>query len=122
MEEIERSGNNITTKQKDQLTVYEVMYEMLSRGFEFMEPKLGISEACKFKVHDGKIILPFNAIAGIGDLAAESLTCAYNESEFMTLEEVMDRTKLSSTNIEDLKRHGMFEGLPDSAQMTLFEL
>lgn len=122
MDEIERSGNNMTTKQKDQLTVYEVMYEMFSRGFEFSEPILGISDACKFKVHQGKILLPFNSIAGIGDLAAESLEDAYNESDFMTLDEVMDRTKLSSTNIEDLKRHGLFTDLPESAQMTLFEI
>ena len=122
MDEIERSGNNMTTKQKDQLTVYEVMYEMFSRGFEFSEPILGISDACKFKVHQCKILLPFNSIAGIGDLAAESLEDAYNESDFMTLDEVMDRTKLSSTNIEDLKRHGLFTDLPESAQMTLFEI
>ena len=122
MEEIEKMGNEATTKQKDHLTVYEVMYEMLSRGYEFAEPELGISDACKFKVHKGKIILPFNAIAGIGDLAAESLEEAFNCEDFMTIDDVMDRTKLSSTNIEDLKRHGMFEGLPESAQMTLFEL
>lgn len=121
MELIERSGNNITTKQRDQLTVYEVMYEMLSRGFEFEEPILGISDACKFKVHKGKILLPYNAIAGIGDSAAESLEEAYNQGDFMTLDDVMDRTKLSNTNIEDLKRHGLFIGLPESAQMTLFE-
>ena len=122
MEEIERFGNNMTTKQKDQLTVYEVMYEMFSRGFEFLEPQLGISDACKFKVHDGKIILPFNAISGIGDLAAESLIDAYNTHDFLTLDEVMDRTKLSGTNIEDLKRHGLFIGLPESAQVSFKEL
>ena len=122
MEELENFGNDMTTKQKDHLTVYEVMYEMYSRGYEFREPILGISDPCKFKVYDGKILLPFNAVAGIGDLAAESLAEAFLERDFKTIDDVKDRTKLSGTNIDDLKRHGLFEGLPESAQMTLFEL
>lgn len=122
MQEIEMLGNTATTKQKDQLTVYEVMYEMLSRGYDFGEPELGVSDACKFKVVDGKVKLPFNAINGIGDTAAESLVEAYAQRPFSNIEDVKNRSKLSGTNIEDLKRHGLFKGLPESAQMTLFEL
>ncbi|MCQ2567030.1 MAG: PolC-type DNA polymerase III [Mogibacterium sp.] len=122
MQEIEMLGNTATTKQKDQLTVYEVMYEMLSRGYEFDEPELGVSEACKFKVVDGKVKLPFNAINGIGDTAAESLVRAYDERPFSTIDDVRSRSKLSGTNVDDLKRHGLFKDLPESAQMTLFEL
>ena len=98
------------------------MYEALSRGIEFAEPVLGVAEACKFSVVDGKVMLPFNAISGIGDTAAESLTKAYTEKVFNTLDDVRSRTKLSATNIEDLKRHGLFAGLPESAQMTIFDI
>ena len=122
MEELEHLGNEMTAKQKEHLIVYEVMYEMYSRGYEFREPVLGISDPCRFKVYDGKILLPFNAVTGIGDLAAESLAEAFLERDFKTIDDVKDRTKLSGTNIDDLKRHGLFEGLPESAQMTLFEL
>ncbi len=31
-----------------------------------MPPKLGISDSLKFGVHDGKVILPFVALNGIG--------------------------------------------------------
>lgn len=122
MSEIDELGNTATTKQKDSLTVYEVMYEMMSRGYEFSEPILGISEACKFKVHEGKVLLPFNAINGIGDTAAESLVEAYKEHDFFTVDDVRSRTKLSQSNIDDLRNHGLFAELPDSAQITLFEL
>ena len=122
MDEIEMLGNTATTKQKDHLTVYEVMYEMMSRGYEFCEPELGIAEPCQFKVVEGRIMLPYNAINGIGDLAAESLAEAYEEKPFGNLDDVRTRTKLSGTNIDDLKKHGLFEGLPERAQMTLFEL
>ena len=122
MDEIEKLGNTATAKQKEQLTVYEVMYEALSRGYEFAEPVLGTAEACRFSVVDGKVMLPFNAVSGIGDTAAESLTEAYAEKPFNTLDDVRSRTRLSGTNIDDLKKHGLFRGLPESAQISIFDL
>ncbi|MBQ6389174.1 MAG: PolC-type DNA polymerase III [Mogibacterium sp.] len=122
MDEIDKLGNTATAKQKEQLTVYEVMYEMFSRGYEFSEPVLGIAEACRFSVVDGKVMLPFNAVSGIGDTAAESLVAAYKDRAFTTIDDVRSRTRLSGTNIDDLKRHGLFAGLPESAQMSIFDL
>lgn len=122
MEEIEKLGNTATAKQKEQLTVYEVMYEAMSRGFSFTEPVLGTAEPCRFSVVDGKVMMPFNAVNGIGDTAAESLAEAFKEKPFNTLDDVRSRTKLTGTNIEDLKKHGLFAGLPESAQMTIFDL
>ena len=122
MDEIDKLGNTATAKQKEQLTVYEVMYEMFSRGYEFSEPVLGIAEACRFSGVDGKVMLPFNAVSGIGDTAAESLVAAYKDRAFTTIDDVRSRTRLSGTNIDDLKRHGLFAGLPESAQMSIFDL
>ena len=122
MGEIEKLGNTATAKQKEQLTVYEVMYEAFSRGYEFSEPVLGVAEACRFSVVDGKVMLPFNAVSGIGDTAAESLVAAYKEKPFSTLDDVRSRTRLTGTNIDDLKRHGLFAGLPESAQISIFDL
>jgi len=122
MDEIEKLGNTATAKQKEQLTVYEVMYEAFSRGFTFAEPELGVAEPCRFSVVDGKIMLPFNAVSGIGDTAAESLAAAYAEKPFNTLDDVRSRTKLTGTNIDDLKKHGLFKGLPESAQISIFDL
>ena len=122
MDEIERLANAATAKQKEQLTVYEVIYESLSRGCTFEEPVLGVADARRFSVVDGKIMLPFNAISGIGDTAAESLAEAYAEKPFSTLDDVRARTRLTGTNIEDLRKHGLFEGLPESAQISIFDL
>lgn len=121
MEELEKLGNSATAKEKETLTVYEVMYEAMSRGYEFAEPVLGVAEPCKFSVVDGRIMMPFNAISGIGDTAAESLVNAYAEKPFSTLDDVRSRTRLSGTNVDDLIRHGLFAGLPESAQMTIFD-
>lgn len=115
-------GNSATTKQKSSAIVYEVIYEMLSRGFEFSEPKLGISDATSFYVIDGKVNLPFASVSGIGEAAAISLVEAFNEKPFSSIDDISKRTKLSQTNIEDLKKHGLFEDLPDSAQVNIFDL
>lgn len=122
MAEIEELGNTATTKQKDQNTVYEMMYEMLSRGYEFAAPSLDTSRATAFHVVDGKVKLPYLAINGIGRTAAESIVEAYEDKDFFTIDDVRTRTKLSQTNIDDLKRHGMFAGLPERAQMSIFDL
>lgn len=122
MQAIEELGVSATTKQKEQLVVYEMMYEMLSRGYEFEAPSLETSRATSFYVIDGKVKLPFLAVSGIGKTAAESVVEAYNEKDFFTIDDVRKRTKLSQTNIDDLKRHGMFKDLPESAQISIFDL
>ena len=48
--------------------------------------------------------------------------CLYAEKPFNTLDDVRSRTKLTGTNIDDLRKHGLFEGLPESAQISLFDL
>lgn len=122
MDEILNLDKAATSRQKEALIVYEVMYEMLSRGYEFEEPVLSKASANRFTIHNGKLMLPFNAITGIGDTAAESLVDAFDERPFSTIDEVRSRTKLSSSNIEDLKRHGLFLDLPESAQISIFDM
>ena len=79
------------------------MYEACHVAMSSQNLCSGIAEPCKFSVVDGKVMLPFNAISGIGDTAAESLASAYKEKPFSTIDDVRSRTKLSGTNIEDLK-------------------
>ena len=81
MDSIIKMGNAATAKQKEQLIVYEVMYEAMSRGYAFAEPVLGVAEPCRFTVVEGKIMLSFNAVSGIGDTAAESLADAVHAQE-----------------------------------------
>ncbi len=119
--EINSLGLAASAKQQSSATVYEVIYEMLSRGYEFSEPILGESDPCKFTVKDGKVLPPYMAINGVGRTAAESIHSAYMEKPFFTIDDVRNRTKLSQANIDELKKHGLFGDLPESAQMTIFD-
>ncbi len=120
MELIDMKGSNATPKEKSQYTVLEVAYEMYSRGYEFMAPVLDKSQALKFWVEDGKVLLPFVALDGVGASAAQSFYDAYHEKPFDTVEEVMKRTKLNKTSIQALRDYGVFEGLPETDQLSMF--
>ncbi len=118
--------NNIlkpTAKEKNRITVLEVLYEFYSRGFEFSMPELGVSDPCVFTVVDGKVKIPYMAVSGVGKAAAESLDAAFRErGHFTSLDDVRQFTRLSQTNIDDLKQTGVFDGIPDTSQISIFDL
>ncbi|MDO4546181.1 MAG: PolC-type DNA polymerase III, partial [Bacillota bacterium] len=121
MDEIIKKGKDASKKEEDDLPVLEVAYEMYARGYEFAPARLGISRALDFVVHEGKVMLPFVAIAGIGETAATSLVEEYEKRPYETLEDVNERGKVTRTAIEELCRHGVLEGLPETAQISLFQ-
>ena len=120
MEAINMKGNNATAKEKDDVMILEVAYEMYARGFEFEPPRLGASHAVKFWDYEGKVLLPYVALDGLGETAAKSFAEAYDEKPFDTIEEAVNRAKLNKTAIEALRAHGIFDGLPETDQLSLF--
>ena len=117
---IDMKGTNATAKEKSDYIVLEVAYEVYCRGLEFLPPTLDHSEALKFTVKDGKLVMPFAAINGIGESAAISLVEEYRKKPFDTLEEVMKRTKLNKTTMNYLKEYGVFDGLSETDQLSMF--
>ena len=117
---IKAMGNNATPKEQGDILVLEVAYEMYSRGFEFAPARLGKSKATKFWMDDGKVLLPFVALEGVGESAAVAFVEAYEEKPFDTIEEAVSRAKLNKTAVEALRNHGVFEGLPETDQLSLF--
>ena len=120
IEMIEAMGNNATAKEQADVLVLEVAYEMYSRGYEFAPARLGKSHALKFWSDEGKVLLPFVALEGVGDTAAKAFADAYAEKPFDTIEEAVNRSKLNKTAVEALRTHGVFEGLPETDQLSLF--
>ncbi len=150
MELVEAKGNNATAKEKDEVTVLEVAYEMLARGLEFEPWVFGTSDATKFKVYyegvidekggayegndfgnamdhgrkgeakygRAKVLLPFLAMEGMGENAANSLVSAYDEAPFETVEEIRLRGGLNKSCVEVLRAKGMLKGLPETDQLS----
>ncbi len=122
MRSISRKGKEATNKEQEEYLVYEVAYEMYARGYEFLPARLGVSDGIRFSVEDGKVRLPFRALEGIGETAAQSLVQAYQERPFSSVEDMVFRTSVNSNNVETLRRHGVLDGLPESDQLTLFQM
>nr|WP_315024127.1 PolC-type DNA polymerase III [uncultured Aminipila sp.] len=120
MDGILAKGKNATKKEDDEVIVLEVAYEMYARGYEFMEAQLGISHATKFYAKDGKVLLPFVALGGVGESAAKAIVEEYEIQPFETIEEIRERAKANKTAIEALRNHGVLKGLPESDQLCLF--
>jgi DNA polymerase-3 subunit alpha (Gram-positive type) len=120
MEEIINKGNNASKKEEVEMIVYEVAYEMYARGYEFLPARLGESDGTKFGVRDGKVQLPFVAVSGVGETAAKALAEEYKIRPYETVDEVRERAKINKTAIEELREHGVFQGLPETDQLSFF--
>ncbi|MPW25838.1 PolC-type DNA polymerase III [Alkalibaculum sp. M08DMB] len=118
--EMKKLGNNASTKEKSQLTILELILEMLCRGFEFLPVDLMQSHYNKFIIVGNKLLPPFNALEGIGDKAALNLYNSKYQGDFLSIEDLQKRAKLSKTNIEVLTKHGSINFLPVSNQISLF--
>ena len=57
---------------------------------------------------------------GLGDNVADSIVAAREEREFLSKEDLVERTQLSNTLMKKLDDLGVLKGLDDSNQMSLF--
>lgn len=106
------------TKEKNEKTALEIVYEMLARGYEFLPPSFAHSEGDFFSVRDGKVVVPLNALDGVGTSAATAMMAAYREMPFATVEDIQVRGKANKTVIDALRASGMLEGMEESNQMS----
>lgn len=120
MDLINARGQEATAKENNELTVLEVAYEMYARGYEFKDMVLGESEATRFRISDGKVLLPYMALNGMGETAARSLADEYAVKPYETIEEIMKRAKITRSSIEALKARGVLAGLPETDQLSFF--
>ncbi len=121
MRNLEQRQNDWSATEKSVYTICEICHEMYQRGIEFLPADLYESEAFKFQLVDGKIRLPLNAFQGVGDAAAQNIVDARADGEFMSVDDLKTRAKLTKTVIETLAENGCLKGLPETAQLSLFD-
>jgi len=112
--------DRMTKKEGDQYMIYEIASEMYARGFKFKKVDIYKSHHDKFLIEDGQLLPPINSIDGVGQNAAVSLYEARENGEFISIQDLSDRTKLTSTSIDALKEHGSLGNLPELNQLSMF--
>lgn len=116
--EIEAKGKEATKKEEDEVVTLEVAYEMYARGYEFSPARLGASDAVRFTVKDGKVLLPYLALPGVGENAARNLAEEVKKGDFLSIDDARKRAKLNKTAVDALKAHGVFGGLSQTDQLS----
>ena len=118
--EIHCKGMEATTKEKNKLTVLELVIECYARGIHFLPIHLYKSDANKFLVTQDGLLPPLNSLQGLGTAAAQSVVDGREGGEFRTIEELKERTSLGRALIDLLKENGVLNGIPETNQLTLF--
>ncbi len=120
---IRNKGKEASNAEKDKETIMMIVYEAMVRGIEFLPIDIYKSTAHSYEPEDGKIRMPFSALAGVG-AKAELLEAAKDKNEgrpFSSIEDFEACAGVGSSITSVLKACGAFGDLPDSDQISLFE-
>ena len=117
-------GEKLSPKETEQIKTLTIALEMVQRGYKFENINLYKSDPLNFVVdkENNALIPPFITIDGLGESNAITVKEAREEGgEFFSKEDLLRRTKLTSTNVEDLDRLGALDGLSETDQLSLFD-
>ncbi|MCK9443608.1 MAG: PolC-type DNA polymerase III [Tissierellaceae bacterium] len=120
--ELEGLGNNATAKEKNLLTVLEVALEMYLRGFKIQRVDLYRSDSDKFIIDENGILPPLKSLEGLGENVARKILEERELSKFISIEDLVNRGKVSKPVLDVLTNHGCLKELPASNQISIFNI
>ncbi len=116
-----RAMQKPTAKEESVADALMLVYEMMLRGIDVLPVDMHKSGAATYHIEDGKLRLPFLAIAGCGENAAFKIKAAIEDGDCMCIDDIQSASGINSTVIDKMADMGVFRDLPRSAQMTLFD-
>jgi len=120
IKEINKMGYDAPQKEKKLITILELAMEMYARGFHFKPVDIYKSDAHKFILADGGLILPFAALPNIGSAAAQGVINSRKDGEYISVQDFQARTRLNKNAMDMLRKENCFDGLPEKTQISLF--
>ena len=101
----------------------KIVQEMYARGYEFVPIDIFTAQSRLFQImEDGKIMPSLNSIDGLGEKAADAIVEAAKDGPFLSKDDFRQRTKASKTVIEMMDSLNLLGDLPESNQISLFDL
>ncbi len=116
-----QANPDATPKEKSTYEAFLLVHEMLCRGINFLPVHYEKSHSIKYMIEDGNLRLPFLAVDGCGENAANSLYETIQQKNFISIEDIRSQSSLNGSTIDKLEEMGVFEGLPKSAQISFFD-
>ncbi len=120
IKEIEEKGVEASAKENETCQTLYLVREAMARGVKFLSVDLKRSDATAFLPENGKIRMPFNSLAGLGDKAAEKIIEARDNYDIYSIEELRERTGISKAVIELLRRNHVLDELAETNQFSFF--
>lgn len=122
IDDYNRRSSTLSKKEQDTMKDMRLVQEMYARGYEFEPMDIYQAKASKFLIVNGKLMPPLVSIEGMGDKAAEAVEEASKDGHYLSLDDFRQRTKASKTVIDYMVSLGILKGLPESNQLSLFDL
>lgn len=120
--ELRKKGDAASKKEQDTIKDMRIVQEMYARGFEFLPIDLYKAKAHHFQIIDNKLMPSISTIDGLGDKAADAVVEAAKDGKFLSRDDFRQRTKVSKTVIDLMVDLGILADLPESNQLSLFDL
>ncbi len=120
--EARQKTKSLSNKEEDTLKDMKIVREMYARGLEFEPIDLYRAKATRFQIVDGKLMPALSTIDGMGDKAAEAIVEAAADGPFLSKDDFRQRTKVSKTVSDKMAELGLLGDLPESNQLSLFEM
>jgi DNA polymerase III, alpha subunit (gram-positive type) len=112
----------LTKKEQDTYKDMKIVQEMYARGFNFTPVDIYTAQAHSFQIVDGKLMPSLSTIEGLGDKAADAVVEAAKQGPFLSRDDFRQRSKVSKTVVELMVDLGLMGVLPESNQLSLFDL
>lgn len=122
LNDYKKRADTLSKKEQDTLKDMRIVQEMYARGFEFEPINIYSAKAHRFEVVNGKLMPSLSTIDGLGDKAADAVVEAAKDGKFLSKDDFRQRTKVSKTVIDLMDDLGLMGDLPESNQLSLFDL
>ena len=122
MDDYRKRWDTLSKKEQDTYKDMKIVQEMYARGYEFVPVDLYRAAAHRFQIINGKLMPALDTIEGLGDKAADAVVLAARDGKFLSKDDFRSRTKVSTTVIDLMSDLGIFGDLPQSNQISLFDL
>ena len=121
MIEIQSKGYDATNKEQSLLETLKLALEATARGFKFKMIDIEKSDGVNFVI-DGEdsMIMPFRSLDGLGDSVAKQIIKERNIKPFYSIEDFASRGKVNQTTVDKMRLMGVFDGMPETSQLSLF--
>ena len=118
--------NQLKENEKKELRDMRIVQEMYARGYEFCPIDLNRVSARKFQIIDGKIMPALSSITAVGAKAADDMiskiSASADKGPFLSKDDFCARSGASAAMADRLIELGILDEMPESNQLSLFDL